>query len=40
MNEMTRILNAIERGDLKATDELLPLGSAENVAFESSTGPG
>src|SRR5512139_4037289 len=25
MNEVTRILNAIERGDLKATDELLPV---------------
>lgn len=25
MNEVTRILNAIERGDMKATDELLPI---------------
>ena len=25
MNEVTRILNAIERGDLRATDELLPI---------------
>ncbi len=25
MNDVTRILNAIERGDLKATDELLPI---------------
>ena len=25
MNDVTRILNAIERGDVKATDELLPL---------------
>ncbi len=25
MSEVTRILNAIERGDAKATDELLPL---------------
>ncbi len=25
MNDVTRILNAIERGDAKATDELLPL---------------
>jgi len=39
MNEVTRVLNAIERGDLKATDELLPVGSAENVALETSTGP-
>lgn len=35
MNEVTRILNAIERGDLKATDEPLPIGSGENVALES-----
>jgi len=25
MSDVTRILNAIERGDAKATDELLPL---------------
>ncbi len=25
MNDVTRILNAIERGDVKATDELLPI---------------
>jgi len=25
MSDVTRILNAIERGDMKATDELLPL---------------
>ncbi len=25
MNDITRILNAIERGDVKATDELLPI---------------
>ncbi len=42
MNEVTRILNAIERGDLKATDELLPvvyeelrLLAAQKLAHES-----
>jgi RNA polymerase sigma factor (TIGR02999 family) len=42
MNEVTRILNAIERGDVKATDELLPvvyeelrLLAAQKLAHES-----
>ncbi len=42
MNEVTRILNAIERGDPKATDELLPivyeelrLLAAQKLAHES-----
>ena len=29
MTDVTRILNAIERGDAKATDELLPLAYEE-----------
>ncbi len=40
MNEVTRILKAVERGDLKATDEFLPVGSEQDVAWESYwTGP-
>jgi len=42
MNEVTRILNAIERGDVQATDELLPvvyeelrLLAAQKLAHES-----
>ena len=42
MNEVTRILHAIERGDVKATDELLPvvyeelrLLAAQKLAHES-----
>lgn len=42
MNEVTRILNAIEHGDVKATDELLPvvyeelrLLAAQKLAHES-----
>jgi hypothetical protein len=31
MSDVTRILNAIEGGDAKATDELLPLGRKEGV---------
>ena len=33
MTDVTRILNAIERGDAKTTDELLPLVYEEAVAF-------
>jgi hypothetical protein len=31
MSDVTRILNAIERGDARAADELLPLGRKEGV---------
>ncbi len=34
MSDVTRILNAIEQGDEKATDELLPLLYEELVAFD------
>ena len=38
MSDVTRILNAIEQGDEKATDELLPLIYEELHHRHSSTG--
>ncbi len=35
MTDVTRILNAIEQGDARATDELLPLVYAEGFGFGS-----